>query len=642
MIFYASQRAHAAELANHLLNGDENDHVTVHEVRGFVSETLAGALREAEAMSRGTRCKQFLFSVSLNPPEYADVPIEDFEAAIEEIERRLHLIGQPRIVVFHEKNGRRHCHAVWSRIDTEKLVAVNMAHFKRKLMDITHALFLKYGWKMPDGMKKGQPRSPWHMTREEHRQAVRLSEDPQALKAMFKGAWEQSDSKETFVRALQERGFLLAQGDRRGFVALDVTGGVYSLTRWLDIGTRELKARLGLPEKLPDVATAKTFLAERMGENLQRYIAESKQHAKEIRQPLVQEIRALVAVQRKEREALIQRQQTRWTLETRQRAARLPRGFKGIWHKATGEYKKIRALNEVETKTALERDRKELHALVQSHLSERQELQKTVKIYKEEHKAEALRIRQEIARYVSTATEPPAPQPVKPVEAVPVAMQMAVVETKIALLSGDLSMLQSALESNLISDEMRGAIRRMIERTLETLHIKAVQEKEYKEKTREKEVVEKQAQLNEYIRHYAELQIKQEAEARKIETNRQFYAVVMNMGYALNGVPRWPISVMSPPSEKRLDERAFTATLRQQDNRELVRAVFTPRPRPPVNPPMAVPNLRASVLEVKEVLRRAGIQPSGGGANRMAPATIKMTAASVTKASIKFNAQRRP
>ncbi len=123
------------ELAKHLLNGDENDHVTVHEVRGFVSETLAGALREAEAMSRGTRCKQFLFSVSLNPPEYADVPIEDFEAAIEEIERKLHLIGQPRIVVFHEKNGRRHCHAVWSRIDTEKLVAVNMAHFKRKLMD---------------------------------------------------------------------------------------------------------------------------------------------------------------------------------------------------------------------------------------------------------------------------------------------------------------------------------------------------------------------------------------------------------------------------------------------------------------------------------------------------------------------------
>lgn len=641
MIFYASQRANAAELGKHLLNGDENDHVTVHEVRGFVSETLAGALREAEAMSRGTRCKQFLFSVSLNPPEYADVPIEEFEAAIEEIERRLHLIGQPRIVVFHEKNGRRHCHAVWSRIDTEKLVAVNMAHFKRKLMDLSRGLFLKYGWKMPDGMKKGQPRSPWHMTREEHRQAVRLAQDPQAIKAMFRAAWEQSDSKETFVRALQERGFLLARGDSRGFVALDVTGGVYSLTRWLDIGTRDLKARLGLPEKLPDIIAAKAFLAERMGENLTRYIAESKQRAKEIRQPLVQEIRALVAVQRKEREVVIQRQQTRWVQETRQRAARLPRGFKGIWHKATGEYKKIRALNEAETKTALERDRKELHTLVRSHLLERQELQKTVKTYKEEHKAEALRIRREIARYVSTATEPPVPQSIKPVETVPVAVQMAAVETKIALLSGDLSMLQSALESNFISDEMRGAIRRMIERTLETLHIKAVEEKEYKEKAREKEVIEKQAQLNEYIRRYAELQVKQEAEARKIEANRQFYAVVMNMGYALNGVPRWPITVMSPPPEKRLDERVFTATLRQRTNNELLYTVKRPYVRPPVNPPMATVNLRTSVLETKELLRRAGLRPDDGSPTVKPTQTIRMAATTaVPKASARFNARR--
>ncbi|MFN7114462.1 MAG: relaxase/mobilization nuclease domain-containing protein [Alphaproteobacteria bacterium] len=641
MIFYASQRENAAELANHLLNGDENDHVTIHEIRGFVSETLAGAMREAEAMSRGTRCKQFLFSVSLNPPEDADVPIEEFEAAIEEIERRLHLIGQPRIVVFHEKNGRRHCHAVWSRINTEKLVAVNMAHFKRKLMDLSRGLFFKYGWKMPDGMKKGQPRSPWHMTREEHRQAVRLAQDPQALKAMFKGAWEQSDSKETFARALQERGFLLARGDSRGFVALDVTGGTYSLTRWLDIGTRDLKARLGLPEKLPDIASAKTFLAERMGENLQRYIAESKQRAKEIRQPLVQEIRALVAVQRKERTAIIERQQKRWVQETKTRAARLPRGFKGIWHKATGEYKKVRAVNEAETKTALERDRKELHALVRSHLLERQELQKTVKTYKEEHKAEALRIRQEIARYVSTATEPPALQSVKPVETVPVAVQLAAVETKIALLSGDLSMLQSALESNLISDEMRGAIRRMIERTLETLHIKAAEEKEYKEKRQEKEIVEKQAQLNEYIRRYAELQVRAEENKRRQEANRQFYAVVMNMGYALNGVPRWPIAVMSPPPEKRLDERVFTATLRQKPNNELLYTVTRPYVRPPVNPPMATVNLRTSVLETKELLRRAGLRTDDGSPNVKPTQTIPMAATTaVPKASARFNARR--
>ncbi len=83
MIFYASVRGNADELAKHLLNAEENEHVTVHDIRGFVADDLAGALMEAYAVSKGSRCKQFLFSLSLNPPEYADVPLEDFEAAIE-------------------------------------------------------------------------------------------------------------------------------------------------------------------------------------------------------------------------------------------------------------------------------------------------------------------------------------------------------------------------------------------------------------------------------------------------------------------------------------------------------------------------------------------------------------------------------
>jgi hypothetical protein len=120
MILKGSQRGGARELARHLMNGELNEHVTVHELRGFISETLEGALEEADGVSRGTRCKQFLFSLSLNPPETADVPIPAFEQAIDGVEKRLGLQKCPRIVVFHEKNGRRHCHAVWSRIDPDR------------------------------------------------------------------------------------------------------------------------------------------------------------------------------------------------------------------------------------------------------------------------------------------------------------------------------------------------------------------------------------------------------------------------------------------------------------------------------------------------------------------------------------------
>jgi len=371
-----------------------------------------------------------------------------------------------------------------------------------------------------------------------------------------------------------------------------------------------------------------------MGENLQRYLAESRQRAKEIRQPIIEEVRAMALAQRAERAQLIENQQKRWVEETKRRTERLPIGMKWLWQKASGQYQKIRAQNEAETKACLERDRKELHALVREHLIERQQLQKTVKAYKEDHQAEALRIRSEVAKYVSTATAPP--QAVKPVEAVPIAAQMAEIETKIAVLSGDITMLQSALEGALISDDMRATLRRMIERTLETLHIKATEEKEYQEKRHEKEVTEKQAQLNQYIRQYAELQVRQEVEKRKTEANRQFYAVILHMNYALNGLPRWQVSVMSPPPAKRLNETAYVARIQQLKNRELLHTITTmERPKPVIEPETAVPNLRQSVLEAKEILRRAGLQPGDDNSPTAAPVRIRMTDAPVLNCNLK-------
>lgn len=67
MILQGNQRAGARDLALHLLK-EENEHVNVHELRGFVSDDLVSALNEAHAISRGTKARQFLYSLSLNPP----------------------------------------------------------------------------------------------------------------------------------------------------------------------------------------------------------------------------------------------------------------------------------------------------------------------------------------------------------------------------------------------------------------------------------------------------------------------------------------------------------------------------------------------------------------------------------------------
>ncbi len=95
MILKAKERGDAPQLARYLLAERDNEHVQLHEVRGFASDDLIGAFHEADAIARGTRCQNYLFSISLNPPEGAEVSTDIFEQAADEIERKLGLDYQP-------------------------------------------------------------------------------------------------------------------------------------------------------------------------------------------------------------------------------------------------------------------------------------------------------------------------------------------------------------------------------------------------------------------------------------------------------------------------------------------------------------------------------------------------------------------
>ena len=97
MILKGNQRAGGRQMALHLLNGEQNEHVNVHEVSGFMAQDVLGALNEAYALSKGTKCKQFMYSLSLNPPQDEKVDIETFEKTLERVEQKLGLQGQPQI-----------------------------------------------------------------------------------------------------------------------------------------------------------------------------------------------------------------------------------------------------------------------------------------------------------------------------------------------------------------------------------------------------------------------------------------------------------------------------------------------------------------------------------------------------------------
>jgi hypothetical protein len=192
MILKGSQRGGAGNLSAHLLNERDNEHVRVLDLRGFIADDLTGALQEAYAVSCGTKCRQFMFSLSLNPPKQAQVSEADFQKAADEAEKRLGLKGQPRAVILHEKEGRRHAHVVWSRIRADELIAVPMPFFKNKLTNLSRELFLEHEWPLPDGLRTHGGRSPLNFSLDEWQQAKRLGRDPREIKDAIRDCWNRT------------------------------------------------------------------------------------------------------------------------------------------------------------------------------------------------------------------------------------------------------------------------------------------------------------------------------------------------------------------------------------------------------------------------------------------------------------------
>jgi hypothetical protein len=185
MILKASQRGGAGQLAAHLLNEMDNDHVALEEVRGFAASDLKGALEEAHAVSKGTRCKQFLFSLSINPPKGAEVGIDALRDAASRAGKAVGLEDQPFALVVHEKEGRRHAHAVWSRIDADQMTAINLPFFKDRLKALSKELFLENGWELPSGHRENGWANPLNFSLAEWQQAKRLDLDPREVKQLF-------------------------------------------------------------------------------------------------------------------------------------------------------------------------------------------------------------------------------------------------------------------------------------------------------------------------------------------------------------------------------------------------------------------------------------------------------------------------
>jgi hypothetical protein len=299
MILKGNQRGGGQQLAAHLQNSFDNERVEIADVRGSVAQDLSGAFAEWAAEARGTKCTKFLYSLSLNPYQpNGRLTREQYLELLERTERSLKLVGQPRAVVFHEKRDkdgvlREHCHAVWSRIDTDKMVAVQMGHDRLKLRTVAQEFARDHGLALPDGMKPGNSKESRRDRYNKRAAQENLGEKQQQertgitkgeRRADIASCWTGTVNGAAFVHALETKGYFLARGDARDYVIIDAYGEVHSLSRQLSgvAKKKELTDRLAdyPPDKQRDIEAARAYAKEKLQEK-QKQSEGSRQEAQE-------------------------------------------------------------------------------------------------------------------------------------------------------------------------------------------------------------------------------------------------------------------------------------------------------------------------------------------------------------------------
>ena len=411
MILKGNQRGGGQQLAAHLLNSFDNERVEIVDVRGAVAPDLPGAFAEWTAVARAaTHLKKEFYSLSLSPdPGQGRLTPEQYLDLIGRVERSLKLVKQPRAVVVHEKRGddgvlREHCHAVWSRADTEKMKGVEISHDRLKLRTVTREFCRDHGLELPANMKPGRAKDTRvdrfnsKAAREdlgERQQKERTGVPKKQHMANLAACWHQSGNGSAFVQLMAKKGYTLARGDQRGYVVVDSHGEIHSLSKYLKgvAKSRELKDRLaGHPiDKLPAVADVQAFVKQ------QRKAAEKQASQETIDPQLDEKLRALQSHQQQrragldrrrvdliarhisEREGLKQLQEARVSGIVGARLARQPKGLLAFVVRITGLKALTQARHARQDRLRDARQRRETKSLDRRHARELHDLDRSAR-----------------------------------------------------------------------------------------------------------------------------------------------------------------------------------------------------------------------------------------------------------------------
>ncbi len=259
-------------LARYLVSGDEHEIAELVETRGLENlgrdpvRAFEMLQKVAEANTRST--KPFFHAQTRNPDGDKQLTNAQWLQIADRLEKRLGLDNQPRIVSFHidRATGEKHMHVAWCRIDLETMRAIDPGLYKSSLKQLCRALEKEYGLQEVSSQRKPEDTARI-ADRKEVEEARRLGMDVRAVRNAILDCLGRTDNGKAFRAALDERGLMLANGDRRDcFVVIDQAGGHHALNHKLTGMTlAALRDRLSDLDRtqLPGVEQAKAMQQEK-------------------------------------------------------------------------------------------------------------------------------------------------------------------------------------------------------------------------------------------------------------------------------------------------------------------------------------------------------------------------------------------
>lgn len=153
----------------------------------------------------------------------------------------LGLSAHEALIIAHNDEPQKHVHIIVNRVHPRTGLAASLSHSKRKLSEFA----LMY--EKEHGKIYCEQREENHQKRQEGKKA-------RYCDLNIRDAWQSADNGQSFADALKEKGYQLAQGNRRSVVVVDPHGKIHNPARHLEgVKERDIRARLGpeLIAKLP-------------------------------------------------------------------------------------------------------------------------------------------------------------------------------------------------------------------------------------------------------------------------------------------------------------------------------------------------------------------------------------------------------